>query len=269
MGYGVMGEGDVLGHVGRLFRSDPGGLLSVCFYTNYPALSNATSIVHTLREGKIDVVRVKVPFDSPVTSNVIVRGTTAHTLRGNVSLHLLFRRLHSVHHSIHVPLVLVKCLGPVVRFNFRTFYRGYIRYNVSNIVVPSLPFHSCRRDCGTVTSGCSVHIVVLVAPRADRTHIHRVSTRASNFVCLISDTTAANTRGSFSAQGRTCFGGVRSVGLHGPHVMNFNVDGGRAFSTTYTRSSNTVVNDHFIALLGRGRKSTRGTVERLGRSLGR
>lgn len=260
-GWGCVGE------VGRLFSDGPESLLSVCFYTNCPALRKAARMVHALRGRKIGVVRVNVPFDSPVTSNVIVRGTTARTLHGKVSLELLFRRLRSVHQSMGVPLVLVKCLGPVVRFNFSGFYQRYTRYNVSKIVVPSLPFGSCRRRFHAVTRQCSIGMVVLVAPRADRRHMHRVSRRASKFVCVISSTTAAKTRRSFSKRGHTCFGGVRGVGLHGPQVINFNVDGRTAFHTTYRGTSKTVVNDHFIALLRR-RGGPRGTVAHLGTVLG-
>lgn len=260
--------GGGVGEVGRLFNDSGGGLLSVCFYTNAPALRKATGIVHALRGRNMDVVRVNVPFDSPVTSNVIVRGTTAQTLHGNVSLGQLFRRLRNVHRSIGVPLMFVKCLGPVVRFKFRGFYHRYIRYNVSKIVVPSLPFHSCRRRCHPVTRHCSVGMVVLVAPRADRRHVHRVSTRASKFVCVMSSTTAANTRRSFSIRGHTCFGGVSRVGLHGPHVINFNVSGGTAFHTTYSGTQKNVVNDQFIALLRR-RGSPRGTVLQLLRTVQR
>lgn len=262
-----LGGLDSVGHVSRLFRARGSRILSVCFYTNAPALRNATRIVHALRQGKMRVVRVNVPFDSPVTSNPIVRRTTARTLRGNVALHGLFNRLRRVHASIHVPLMLVNCLGPVVRCNFRGFYQRYRTYNVSNIVVPSLPCGSCLRDCHPVTRRCNVRIVVLVAPRADRRHVQRVSTRASKFVCVMSSTTIAKTRGRFGTRGRTCFRHVGRVRLQGPQVVKFKVSGGSACRSTTTCTSKYVVKDGFIALLRR-RGGTRGTVSGLLRVLG-
>lgn len=244
----VAGRG--VGHVAGLFGAGGGKVLSIFFATKCPGLSSAGGVLGRLRGGKVSVMRVNVPFSSPVTSNPIVRRTSATTLQGKVSLRILFRRLRSVHRSIRVPVVLVNCLGPVVRCNFRTFYQGYIRAKMSNVVVPSLPFTSCVTSCGTVISQCSLGVVVLVAPRASRRHVHLVSRRADNFVCVMSDTSAAKTRRDFGRRGRTCFRHVGKVKLQGPHLINFNVSGGTAFSTMTVGSSKTVVKDGFVRLLG-------------------
>lgn len=243
------------------------GLLDLCFYTNYPALRKANSIVGTVRHGKVSVVRMKVPFDSPLTSKPIVRDTNAGTLGGKVAMGGLFTRLGAVGGRIRLPLILVNCLGPVVRCKVRRFFGDYIRDNIDKAVVPSLPFSSCLGIMGPVTSECSVHIVVVVAPRADRRHVQFVSRRASNFVCVIDSTDVANTRDDFNSTGLTCFGRVGNVGLHGPHVVNFKVDGGRALADTRSGTTNTVVNDGFIALLGRVNGPSR-TLSLLFRTLG-
>ncbi len=229
--------------------------------TNSPAVSGAVRCVLTVRRTKYSLVRVNVPFSSPVTRNIMVRSTGIHTLGRSAAASSMFRVMEGIHRGASVPLMFLACVGPIFFCNCRRFFGGYNRLKVSNVVSPSLP---CRRGnrVGSVTLGGSISIVSLVTPASDR-EVGVVTGSTAKFVCIMSSLNIANVHSRVGASLGTVLSSVHRMASL-PLTINFNVGAPRRTRSVSGVTSNIVIKD---TVMGVVRRRNRGTDRTLGRCI--
>lgn len=214
--------------------------------TNSPSLRAARGLLVRVDGGNTSVVRVNVPFSSPVTRNIMVRRTSLHSLSTNAAASGVFSVMGHVHPRVSTILTIVACVGPVFMCNAREFVTGYRRYKVSTIVIPSAPCRRGRR-LASCDKGCNVSMVSLVTP-ASRREVGVVTGRTRNFICYISSVNIANMEDRVAASMNRVMELIGSMGSV-PYTVNFNVSAPRRTGGVDRDTSNIVINSTVIGVV--------------------
>jgi tryptophan synthase alpha chain len=180
------------------------------YYTlGYPDRETSLAVIEAIADHS-DMLELGVPFSDPLADGPTIQHSTQISLEQGTTLRgclEMVRELRS--RGLRIPVLLFGYINPFLAYGLETLARDASAAGVDGFIVPDLPPEEAAEfeDAATTQGLAFIHFL---APTSNPARIDAVTTRARDFIYLVSVTGVTGARQSFHANLADFIGSVRA-----------------------------------------------------------
>lgn len=158
-----------------------------------PSLDSTREIIAALKEGRVDILEIGVPFSDPTADGPVIQAAAQRALKKGTTLSAILDMIEDLQKGIDLPpVVLFGYYNPIYAYGTEKFARRAQSAGVDGLLVVDLPQEEAaelRRE----TDPRGLDFISLIAPTTSEERMSQIVRHARGFIYYISITGVTGT----------------------------------------------------------------------------
>jgi tryptophan synthase alpha chain len=236
--------------IDQLFKDRESEILSVYLTAGYPGLNDTIKLLEALQEHGVHMIEIGIPFSDPLADGPVIQGSSQIALQNGMNLDLLFKQLHEIRRTVHIPLVLMGYLNPVLQMGMEKFLHRCSEAGIDGVIIPDLPPQEYAGRYRDLFKSEGIYNILLITPHTDDERIKQISSLSEGFIYLVADASTTGARDSLGDHQKAYFQRIKNMNLPVPGLIGFGISNRQTFLTASSYARGAIIGSAFIRALG-------------------